>query len=49
LVVFETFLANFGEFTFHELRRYRSELGTPVGTERERLGSSNPRKRSTHL
>jgi len=33
-VVFETFLANFEEFTFHELRRSRSELCKTVGTNR---------------
>jgi hypothetical protein len=35
LVVFETFLANFGEFTIHELRRCRSELQPESGPKRK--------------
>src|SRR5687767_1903132 len=38
--------AKFTEIAFRELRRFRS--CKPVGVERGSLGSSNPRKRSTH-
>ena len=35
LVVFETFLSNFGEFTIHEPRRCRSELHTSRDRKRK--------------
>ena len=37
----------FAQFTFHELRRCRSELHTSRG-RRRKVGSSSPREGSTH-
>jgi hypothetical protein len=40
--------AKVAEHPSHELQRCRSEICTPVGAQRGRIGSSSPPERSTH-